>query len=270
MRGRHYYIGTGPYRVEIKPELPAQIDTVRNSPAPGHMHFSYKDIVDNPFGDRYRSRAIVPPMPWLSMRVPDLVNTVDYEVNGGTVTISWDEPTPGRGETDPFFRYVVYRAKTSQIISDQNVIDDPAHIVDINGERTYTDQPEVGSEGEDYTYYVTALSRNNVEGDFVKVEASLVSAEEDLLVADQFELEQNYPNPFNPATEIHFSLPATEHVTLTVFDMLGREVTVLVNRELSSGTHSVTFDADGLSSGIYLYRLETAGQQLTRKMMLVK
>ncbi len=270
MRGRHYYIGTGPYRPEIKPQISAQIDTVRNSPAPGHMHFSYRNILDNPFGDSYRSLAIVPPMPWLSMRIPNMVRNASHDVNGGSVTISWDEPEPGRGETDPFFRYVVYRAKASQVISDQAIIDNPAYIVDITGERSFTDEPEAGSEGEDYIYYVSALSRNNVEGDFVKMAVEIVSAEDDVLVAREFELEQNYPNPFNPSTEIQFHIPERDHVRLTVFDVLGREVTMLVNTELAAGSHTVSFDADGLTSGIYLYRLETPGQQITRKMMLVK
>ena len=270
MRGRHYYIGTGPYRVEIKPQISAQIDTVRNSTAPGHMHFSYRNILDDPFGDSYRSLAIVPPMPWMSMRMPDRVNDLVHVVTGNNVTITWEEPTPGRGETDPFFRYVVYRAKASEVISDQAIIDNPAFMVDITGERTFMDEPDAGSEGEDYIYYVTALSRNNVEGDFVKVEASVVSAEDQGLVAQSFELEQNYPNPFNPATEIRFTIPAAGQVQLTVFDVLGREVAVLVNQELAAGAHTATFDAAGLTSGIYLYRLETAGQQMTRKMMLVK
>ena len=270
MRGRHYYIGTGPYRVEIKPQISAQIDTVRNSPAPGHMHFSYRNILDDPFGDSYRSLAIVPPMPWMSMRMPDRVNDLVHVVTGNNVTITWEEPTPGRGETDPFFRYVVYRAKASEVISDQAIIDNPAFMVDITGERTFVDEPDAGSEGEDYIYYVTALSRNNVESDFVKVEASVVSAEDQGLVAQSFELEQNYPNPFNPATEIRFTIPAAGQVQLTVFDVLGREVAVLVNQELAAGAHTATFDAAGLTSGIYLYRLETAGQQMTRKMMLVK
>ena len=270
MRGRHYYIGTGPYRVEIKPQISAQIDTVRNSTAPGHMHFSYRNILDDPFGDSYRSLAIVPPMPWMSMRMPDRVNDLVHVVTGNNVTITWEEPTPGRGETDPFFRYVVYRAKASEVISDQAIIDNPAFMVDITGERTFVDEPDAGSEGEDYIYYVTALSRNNVESDFVKVEASVVSAEDQGLVAQSFELEQNYPNPFNPATEIRFTIPAAGQVQLTVFDVLGREVAVLVNQELAAGAHTATFDAAGLTSGIYLYRLETAGQQMTRKMMLVK
>ena len=270
MRGRHYYIGTGPYRVEIKPQISAQIDTVRNSPAPGHMHFSYRNILDNPFGDSYRSMAIIPPMPWMSMRIPDRVNDLAYEVHGRSVNITWEEPTPGRGETDPFFRYVIYRALASQVISDQAIIDNPAYIVDITGERTFIDEPDAGSEGEDYIYYVTALSRNYVEGDFVKADIIVVSAEDETLVAHSLELEQNYPNPFNPATEISFSVPAGEHVRLTVFDVLGREVAILVNEERSAGAHSVTFDASEHSSGIYLYRLETAGQQITRKMMLIK
>jgi uncharacterized lipoprotein YddW (UPF0748 family) len=270
MRGRHYYIGTGPYRPEIKPQISQQIDLVRLSPAPGHMHFSYRDILDNPFGDSYRSMAIVPPMPWMSMRIPNMVRNAVHDVSGQSVTISWDEPEPGRGETDPFFRYVVYRAKASEVISDQMVIDNPAFIVEVTGRTSFTDEPEVGSEGEDFIYYVTALSRNNVEGDFVKMDVSVVSADEDQLVARSFELDQNYPNPFNPSTDIRFQIPERDHVTLTVFDMLGREVTVLVNSELAAGSHTVTFDAAGLSSGIYLYRLETPGHQITRKMMLVK
>jgi len=234
------------------------------------MHFSYRNILDDPFGDSYRSLAIVPPMPWMSMRVPNMVRNAISEVNGNSVTISWDEPTPGRGETDPFFRYVVYRAKAGQVISDPLIIENPANIVDITGERTFTDEPDAGVDGEDYIYYVTALSRNNVEGDFVKLDVTVVSAEDDGLVAQAFELEQNYPNPFNPSTEIRFTIPAAGQVQLTVYDVLGREVAVLVNRELAAGSHTATFDAAGLTSGMYLYRLETAGQQMTRSMMLVK
>lgn len=270
MRGRHYYIGTGPYRAEIKPELQAQIDTVRNSPAPGHMHFSYKDISDNPFGDRYRSKAIVPPMPWMSMRTPGRVNNLSYDTEGNSVTLSWEEPDPGRGEDHPFFRYVVYRAKAGEVISDQAIIDDAARIVEITGEREFTDEPEVGASDEDYVYYVTAISRNNVEGDFEKADITLVSAEDDGMVAHQLELDQNYPNPFNPTTEIRFEVPSNDHVRLTVYDPLGRQITTLVNEELPSGSHEVTFDGTGLSSGMYIYRLESGSLQMTRKMMLVK
>jgi exonuclease III len=102
---------------------------------------------------------------------------------------------------------------------------------------------------------------------------TLVSNEDE--IADNpagFKLEQNYPNPFNPSTNITYKLPQSSTVTLKVYDMLGREVATLVDgARMSTGDHSVSFDASNLSSGMYVYRLSTdIGQSLTRKMMLIK
>ncbi len=85
-------------------------------------------------------------------------------------------------------------------------------------------------------------------------------------------LEQNYPNPFNPATTIRFQLPQAEQVTLRVFDVLGREVAALLDdTSMAAGEHTVRFDASGLTSGVYLYRLEAGASFVqTRRMMLVK
>jgi hypothetical protein len=69
---------------------------------------------------------------------------------------------------------------------------------------------------------------------------------------------------------IGFNLQSSDVTRLTVYDMLGREVAVLVNGSMPAGAHSVTFDASGLSSGTYIYRLEAGGQVLTRRMTLVK
>lgn len=96
-----------------------------------------------------------------------------------------------------------------------------------------------------------------------------VEAKDDQVPAE-FQLSQNYPNPFNPSTTIRFSLPRREHVTLRVFDVLGREVATLLDDELSSGEHSVVFNSKNLSSGVYFYRL-TAGQfTQIRKGILMK
>ncbi len=83
-------------------------------------------------------------------------------------------------------------------------------------------------------------------------------------------LNQNYPNPFNPGTRIQFGLPDESRVRLTVYDMLGRQVSVLADGIYSRGTHEVNWDAGMYSSGTYIYRLETDEAVLTRKMMLVK
>jgi hypothetical protein len=86
----------------------------------------------------------------------------------------------------------------------------------------------------------------------------------------RFELYQNFPNPFNPSTQIRFDLPEAGHVRLTIYDLLGREVAVVLDEMRDAGRHSVQFDARALASGMYVYRLTTASATQTRKMMLTK
>ncbi len=85
-----------------------------------------------------------------------------------------------------------------------------------------------------------------------------------------FELDQNYPNPFNPATTISFTIPEREIVSLSVFNILGEEVSTLINEERSAGSYSVHFAADKLSSGIYFYRLQAGNNFSIKKMTLLK
>lgn len=89
-------------------------------------------------------------------------------------------------------------------------------------------------------------------------------------VPEKFALNQNYPNPFNPATTIQFALPERTRVSLTVYDLMGREVATLVDEAKAAGRHSVQFDAANMASGVYLYRLETGTEVFTRKMVLIK
>lgn len=86
----------------------------------------------------------------------------------------------------------------------------------------------------------------------------------------QVRLNQNYPNPFNPATTISFDLPSASDVRLDIYDLLGRRVATLVNDHISAGSHEVRFDASALSSGLFIYRLNTADAVITRNMMLIK
>jgi Tol biopolymer transport system component len=101
--------------------------------------------------------------------------------------------------------------------------------------------------------------------------------EEGKEIPTHFELFQNYPNPFNPATTIGYSLQSDSHVELRLYDILGREVTTLVNEVQTAGHHSVRFDAGGLASGVYFYRiaihsdkLQSGGFVETKKMILIK
>jgi len=84
------------------------------------------------------------------------------------------------------------------------------------------------------------------------------------------ELYQNYPNPFNPLTAIHFSLPERMSVTLIVYDILGKEVVTLIRGEKEAGEHRVQWEPKAISSGVYLYRLETGERTITRKMIVIR
>ena len=103
---------------------------------------------------------------------------------------------------------------------------------------------------------------------FEKTSSTFIDDENTL--ANKFSLSQNYPNPFNPSTKIEFNVPSAGEVKIVVYDLLGKEVQTLVNRQMVMGIHSVTFTSAGLSTGVYIYRLETANTSIAKKMVLVK
>jgi hypothetical protein len=94
--------------------------------------------------------------------------------------------------------------------------------------------------------------------------------EVDVNVPATFSLEQNYPNPFNPSTNIKYSVPEAGNVKLSVYNLVGEEVAVLVNGYTDAGQFEVSFDASNLSSGVYLYKLQSANSVITKKMTLLK
>jgi hypothetical protein len=121
-------------------------------------------------------------------------------------------------------------------------------------EGTYTGQVNISSNGGNITIPIDYL-----------VDIRKLSE-----IPNEFNLNQNYPNPFNPSTAIEFAVPRETNVSLKIYDMLGKEVTTLLNETKKQGTYKVTFDASTLASGVYVYRIETSEFVDTKKLVLLK
>ena len=125
------------------------------------------------------------------------------------------------------------------------------------------------------TNVVLSSLRLNEEETIQSVDSSVItpitsSTEEDNPIPLVHKLYQNYPNPFNPSTIVRFDLPVTSEVNLTVYDITGREIAVLVSEVKSAGSHQVAFNAARLNSGLYFYQLKTKEFTAIQKMMLIK
>lgn len=112
-------------------------------------------------------------------------------------------------------------------------------------------------------------AESNVPYSFV-INSIITGIDDENALNYDFKLMQNYPNPFNPSTIIAFTLPNSAFVTLKVYDMLGSEVTTLVNTEVQSGYHQINFNASGLSSGVYFYTIKAGNFTDTKKLILAK
>jgi hypothetical protein len=132
---------------------------------------------------------------------------------------------------------------------------------------SYTD---LSSEGKPWFYRLKQMDRSGPVHYSDAVQATVTADVEELSVPKAYALEQNYPNPFNPTTTINYQLPAAGQVKLVVYDALGREVATLVKGTRDAGYHKESFNASGLSSGLYFYQLKAGEQTFMKKMLLVK
>ncbi|MCB0748508.1 MAG: T9SS type A sorting domain-containing protein, partial [Ignavibacteriae bacterium] len=138
---------------------------------------------------------------------------------------------------------------------------------------SFTNFLSSSAENKDW-YYLTSNDAGDVYAYLVRAHAGfgITDVEEvtSELLPNEVSLEQNYPNPFNPSTTIKFSILERSDVKLRVYDILGKEIKLLINEELNPGEYSVQFIGDNLTSGLYFYELSTNKFKQTRKMLLLK
>jgi hypothetical protein len=132
----------------------------------------------------------------------------------------------------------------------------------------YTSDPTWVGKIHEFNIYNKVLTADEVTFQFARGPATVTSVSDN--TSSPFLLSQNYPNPFNLSTKITYSVDQPCHVKLSVYNVMGQEVVTLVNKAMNAGSHSVTFNGQDLSSGIYFYRMQINDRIITKPMMLTK
>lgn len=192
-------------------------------------------------------------------------SSVYPEMKGIGGTTPWNPPAP------------VYLDAESGLLHSKYILIDPdlpsSNPIVETGSYNYSTAATTGND-ENYLMIYDSLIANQYLQDFAKryslaggtIKVEMISS----IVPDEYILSQNYPNPFNPATEISYELPAVNNVRLTIYNILGKEMSELVNERQNPGKYRVSFNASNLSSGVYFYTLTTDNFTETKRMLLLK
>ncbi|KAB2852537.1 MAG: T9SS type A sorting domain-containing protein [Ignavibacterium sp.] len=182
----------------------------------------------------------------------------------------------GNAAKTPIFRLEYQGGDNTSPASYQMSVIDSAYWNN-NGDMDVIVVANVDGDTEDEVLYTQGYSRGNPDNSFMPLivldlQHTPVSVEkENDMVPAQFYLDQNFPNPFNPTTEIKFGITKAANVDLRIYDVLGKEVVVLINNEfMSAGSYNVKFDASKLASGNYIYKMTAGANTVSKKMQLLK
>ncbi len=191
--------------------------------------------------------------------VPVELSSFSASVDGNNITLNWSTATETNNSG-----FEIQRSKDSKIEKLQNW----ESIGFVNGKGTTTETQTYSFADNDLSSgnYVYRLKQIDFDGKFEY--SKIIEAEINAIA--EFALEQNYPNPFNPSTSIRYQVSGITQVVLKVYDLLGREITTLVNELKPAGFYEVTFDASALSSGIYMYKLQAGSFSQTKKLILMR
>lgn len=265
---RHIYAGVGAYKPHILKEIRDEIDVVRSAKCDGISFFRY-EFVDNTkvFGDRFRTLANIPPMPWKDSIPPlppsDLLVT---QMEAGKFLVTWYPPKPaGDGDTAKY--YNIYRSALEPVD-----IDDPSNLAQIapTSVPAYLDVIDHPTAVK-YYYTVTALDKGHNESTPAIVKPVVV--EEILEFARMFSLVtslgESYSNAGRAVTFIPYSLEDTSEVTIVIYDREGAAVRTLEDAVKPPGQYVAALDVRYLPPGEYTYQLQAREAVLMRRMRIV-
>jgi uncharacterized lipoprotein YddW (UPF0748 family) len=265
--GRHVYIGVGAYKPAVLKELPALIDTTRQAGALGNCFFTFDEInAAGVFADRYRYRALIPPMSWKDSIPPNPpTNLTAFEENAGRCYLRWTPPSPAV-DGDNARRFAIYR-----FITGEGDTDDPSNLLTVVGgeQSSYIDEISRPASVR-YRYLITALDKGNVESTASNEAAVMIT--QLVALARSFQpvhmLAQNSPNPFSEFSFIAYELTATANVRLDISNNQGEDVATLVNGLQGAGRYVVMLDGEKFKPGKYRYTLTADGFSETRSMQV--
>lgn len=274
--GRQAWMGIAAYRIGEPDfgdfsEIKNQITYTRAIGASGVNFFRFRSMVssvnylDSLASDFYKYPANVPPMPWKDPVPPNPPrNLIVHKITPDRIRLVWNRPERASdGEIAEY--YNIFRA--TEPINQNN----PAHLYKITATAdtfffdTITDTTRV--------FYYAVSSLDKVDNESVLSNITTTNVQIDVSnIPSSVVLYQNFPNPFNSITKIKYQLFYPEKVNLTVYDILGRKITELVNEEQNPGIYEVEFNTEvyDIKSGVYFYKLTTTGWSQVKSFVLIK
>ena len=199
-------------------------------------------------------------------------DTLHYYKKNAKLGDSWTERNPWNPSNT-----ITHTVVDTGSIWMSNILISNAKLIHVTTSGYFIDDSEIWADEfglvqvsryDDYTYFLQVCRINGkIFGDTSYLPTDVKN---EMHIKKAFALAQNYPNPFNPSTKISYELPARSNVLLKVYNMLGKEVAVLVNAEQNEGLHSVTFNGESLVSGVYFYILRAGNYIQTKKMILLQ
>jgi hypothetical protein len=212
---------------------------------------SFNVTITNPDGQSSTTNGLLQaPLP------VDLIS-FNSNVSGRDVKLNW---TTASEINNSGFEILRASSKDTTVWSDEGLVKGNGTT---NETKNYTFDDKKLNPGK----YMYKLKQMDYNGNF---EYHLLTGSVEIALPQKFDLSQNYPNPFNPVTKIDYSIPQPGLVTLKVYDILGKEIITLVNRNQDAGYYTVVLDASSLSSGIYFYSLRAGNSNSTKKLLVVK